>query len=96
MNTKTEFNNELLEFKKYVRVFYGMDSKLYPMNASDEEIDGACELYRYSCDTQDSVICWGDGDSLDRERVKDVLFAMGHDWKLKPRTLKNIHREWNI
>jgi hypothetical protein len=78
---------ELREFKKYVRAFYGMNSELYPMNANDFEIDTACMMYRICCDSEYTSVQWGDGDSMDRERVRDILFAMGYDWKVKNRNL---------
>lgn len=78
-----DLNKELREFKKYVRTFYGMDSDLYPMNATNAEIDKVCEVYRISCDSEFTFVQWGYGDSLDRERVRDILFAMGYDWKVK-------------
>ena len=82
-----KMNNELRRFRKYVKSFYGMDSVLYPMNATDAEIDRVCEVYRISCDSEYTAVQWGDGDSVDRERVRDILFAMGYDWKVKNRNL---------
>ena len=87
MKPKKEMDKELREFKKYTKAFYGMDSELYPMNATDAEIDRVCEVYRISCDSEYTAVQWGDGDSLDRERVRDILFAMGYDWKVKNRNL---------
>ena len=87
MKTKREMNNELREFRKYVKIFYGMDSVLYPMNATNEEIDKACEIYRISCDSEYTSVQWGYGDSLDRERVRDILFSLGYDWKVKNKNL---------
>jgi len=78
-----DLTNELREFKKYVRSFYGMNSELYPMNANNSEIDRVCEVYRISCDSEYTAVQWGYGDSIDRERVRDILFAMGYDWKVK-------------
>ena len=82
-----DLTKELREFKKYVRAFYGMDSDLYPMNANDLEIDKVCEVYRISCDSEYTAVQWGYGDSMDRERIRDILFAMGYDWKVKNRNL---------
>jgi hypothetical protein len=87
MKNKRSMNNEIREFRKYVKTFYGMDSELYPMNATDAEIDIVCEVYRISCDSEYTAVQWGYGDSLDRERVRDILFAMGYDWKVKNRNL---------
>ena len=81
---------ELREFKKYVRCFYGMDSELYPISATDAEIDAVCEVYRLSCDSEYTSFTWGDGDSIDRERVRDILFAIGYDWKVNNKNM-NIY-----
>jgi len=78
---------ELRTFRKYVKSFYGTDSELYPMNASAEQIYKVCEVYRISCDSEYTAVQWGDGDSVDRERVRDILFAMGYDWKVNNKNL---------
>ena len=78
---------ELRTFRKYVKSFYGADSELYPMNASIEQIDKVCDVYRISCDSEYTSVQWGDGDSVDRERVRDILFAMGYDWKTNNKNL---------
>ena len=87
---KRNYDIELREFRKYTKTFYAMDSRLYPMNACNEIIDKVCEVYRISCDSEYTAVQWGYGDSLDRERVRDILFSMGYDWKVKNRNL-NVH-----
>ena len=69
--------NNLTEFVEYVWSFYSPKSDLYPIkgltrldifdafNVYVERIEkGDLEYVHYS---------WGDGDSLDRERVRDII-----------------------
>jgi hypothetical protein len=53
---------------KYVLDFYGTGG-IYDMGATREEIITSTEIVyeKYGADA------WGDGDSLDRERVRDIL-----------------------
>lgn len=53
-------------FVNYVKGFYYGADSLYPKSWTLEQIDEACALQRLS----DS---WGDGDSFDREMVRDYL-----------------------
>jgi len=67
--------------KKYVDSFYGVNDPLYPMiNAETKQplskidILAATEFYLAQCSDDRVTNCvWGDGDSLDRERVRDIL-----------------------
>ena len=80
--TSTKLNDMLTEFVDYVYSFYG-DKKeaLYPLfNVdTDKQVDktdilGAVYDYLHEINTRNSeVFTWGDGDSLDRERVRDIL-----------------------
>ena len=80
--TSTKLNDMLTEFVDYVYSFYG-DKKeaLYPLfNVdTDKQVDkvdilGATEKYLSMCSEPLLPNCtWGDGDSLDRERVRDIL-----------------------
>ena len=75
----------LTDFVKYVDSFYGVNDPLYPMinvetlsnHLSKIDILGAAtEFYLSTCVvmSQSQTNCtWGDGDSLDRERVRDIL-----------------------
>ena len=86
--TSTELNDMLTNFVNYVDSFYGVNDPLYPLvkdciPLSKVDILGATEKYLSLCayyEKQDKnwtsdykVMVWGDGDSLDRERVRDIL-----------------------
>ena len=83
MNTTDKVNAEILEFTDYVFSFYGSDDALYPMRHNDTnqlvtkyEIMLAIDLYLKECKRRknDQVpFTYGGGDSLDRERVRDIL-----------------------
>ncbi len=86
--SSTELNDMLTNFVEYVDSFYGVNDPLYPLvkdgkPLSKVDILGATEKYLSLCayyEKQDKnwtseykVMVWGDGDSLDRERVRDIL-----------------------
>ena len=79
--TSTELNDMLTNFVEYVDSFYGDNDPLYPMinnetkkPLSKVDILGATEKYLNQCsDDKLEYVTWGDGDSLDRERVRDIL-----------------------
>ena len=79
--TSTELNDMLTNFVNYVDSFYGVNDTLYPMMSretkqplSKVDILGATENYLSMCSDESNKLCtWGDGDSLDRERVRDIL-----------------------
>ena len=79
--SSTELNDMLTNFVKYVDSFYGQDDPLYPMinvetkqPLSKIDILAATEFYLAQCSDERVTNCtWGDGDSLDRERVRDIL-----------------------
>ena len=80
--SSTKLNDMLTEFVNYVYSFYG-DKKeaLYPLfNVdTDKQVDkvdilGAVYDYLHEITRRnDEYFTWGDGDSLDRERVRDIL-----------------------
>ena len=78
-NSSTELNDMLTEFVNYVDLFYGVNDPLYPLikdgqPLSKVDILGATEKYLSQCGDDNNELCtWGDGDSLDRERVRDIL-----------------------
>ena len=57
------------DFINYVFSFYG-DGGLYDQKRTKEQIAYAILVYLDACDDQ---MTWGDGDSLDRERVRDYM-----------------------
>ena len=79
--TSTELNDMLTNFVDYVDSFYGQNDPLYPiMNQETKQpltkydILRATENYLAKCSDENETLCtWGDGDSLDRERVRDIL-----------------------
>ena len=80
--SSTYLNDQLTDFVEYVYSFYG-DKKeaLYPLfNVdTDKQVDkvdilGAVYDYLHEITRRnDEYFTWGDGDSLDRERVRDIL-----------------------
>ena len=79
--SSTELNDMLTNFVDYVDSFYGVNDPLYPMmNVETKQpltkfdIYRATEYYLAQCSDDRVENCtWGDGDSLDRERVRDIL-----------------------
>ena len=75
----TELNDMLTNFVEYVDSFYGVNDPLYPLVKDGQplsklDIYGATERYLSLCADPKAELCtWGDGDSLDRERVRDIL-----------------------
>ena len=57
------------QFIDYVYSFYGKDG-LYDQKRTKEQIAFALLMYLDDCKDEMS---WGDGDSLDRERVRDYM-----------------------
>ena len=89
--TSTELNDMLTGFVDYVDSFYGLNDPIYPMTYKDTglpltkvDILGAIYDYLHEINTRNSeVFTWGDGDSLDRERVRDILvLKYGYDKNL--------------
>jgi len=72
---KHQYNiNQIDDFVDYVFSFYGADDALYQMNVTKDDITLATEDYLQAISDLDSdIFTWGDGDSLDRERVRDML-----------------------
>tara|TARA_S200000501_G_scaffold253837_1_gene237884 strand:+ start:544 stop:1212 length:669 start_codon:yes stop_codon:yes gene_type:complete len=72
--------NELEEFYSYVEEFYGTNDPMYPLTKEDgsglksQDIIAATLKY-LELITQLKLECftWGEGDSVDRERVRDIL-----------------------
>ena len=79
--SSTALNDMLTDFVKYVDSFYGVVDPLYPMMSKETghplntvDILSATENYLSMCSDYSNELCsWGDGDSLDRERVRDIL-----------------------
>jgi len=79
--SNTRLNDMLTEFVDYVDSFYGVNDPLYPMMSRETkqplnktDIYGATQNHLSMCsDDKVKNYTWGDGDSLDRERVRDIL-----------------------
>tara|TARA_Y100001973_G_scaffold37089_1_gene55886 strand:+ start:290 stop:595 length:306 start_codon:yes stop_codon:yes gene_type:complete len=69
------------EFVDYVDSFYGTNDPIYPMMSQETkqpltqtDIHRATTNYLVMCLDETNKLCtWGDGDSIDRERVRDIL-----------------------
>ena len=79
--SSTELNDMFTDFVNYVDSFYGQNDPLYPMMSQETkqpltklDIYRATENYLSMCSDKTNKYCeWGDGDSLERERVRDIL-----------------------
>ena len=69
------YMNNFNEFIEYVYSFYG-DGGLYDQKRTREQSAYATLDYLDGCN---DVITWGNGDSLDRERVRDTMNHMYGD-----------------
>ena len=70
--------NSLEEFADYVWSFYSPNSDLYPIKSlTIEDVFHAIEIYidrlELPQDVKYAHYAWGEGDSLDRERVRDII-----------------------
>ena len=80
--------NNLQEFIDYVWLFYGEHSEtIYPIKGlTKQDIFDAFKIYRKRIQEAESnnglwynvSYSWGGGDSLDRERVRDILIEDFH------------------
>jgi hypothetical protein len=66
-------NPELVHFRNYVLSFYAYDG-LYPIEGlSVDVVERAIMKYLEICSSTTHHETWGQGDSLDRERVRDLI-----------------------
>ena len=68
----------LFDFMEYVWAFYNPQSDLYPIKGLTKgDIFDAIFTYRdriiQAENDNNPYYSWGDGDSLDRERVRDII-----------------------
>ena len=68
------------EFIDYVYSFYGSYDAIYPLHhnltgqrLTKTDIKKAVKDYELFLDHPESTWTWGDGDSIDRERVRSIL-----------------------
>ena len=63
----------LSDFLAYVDSFYNEKNGLYPIKCmTNSMVIKATQKY---LETQSENYTWGDGDSLDRERVRDIILT---------------------
>ena len=67
--------NSLQEFVDYVWSFYSPQSELYPIKGlTKKDIFDAFNVYVNRIENDNNeYYTWGYGDSLDRERVRDII-----------------------
>jgi hypothetical protein len=66
-------NPDLVRFRNYVLSFYAYDG-LYPVEGlSVSVVERAIMQYLEICSSTIRHETWGQGDSLDRERVRDLI-----------------------
>ena len=70
------FPENLNEFRSYVHSFYGKDG-IYDLGCGVPDIEQAILVYCARVVASNGEMTWGDGDSLDRERVRFILEEMG-------------------
>jgi len=72
---------EKSNFISYVDSFYNAKSGIYPIKGMTlKMIINAVNKYMNSCDEN---ITWGGGDSLDRERVRDIILEVNNlEWSV--------------
>ena len=77
MTNKNPSKKELDEFFEYVKSFYGhngvRENDFPPKGASDEKIKGSINVYMTR--VKYDGVKWGGGDSIDRERVKEIMIT---------------------
>ena len=68
-----KITNTLVDFLAYVDSFYNEKNGIYPIKGlTNSMIIKATQKY---INSQSENYTWGDGDSLDRERVRDIILA---------------------
>lgn len=73
MKTSEIEPNELQRFIEYVELFYNEESGIYPIKGlTSKMILDATQKYINSLNEK---YTWGDGDSVDRERVRDIILV---------------------
>ena len=80
--------NSLEEFIDYVWSFYGEhEDTLYPIvGLTKEDIRDAFYVYKHrllkAANKSNNTFTWGYGDSLDRERVRDIILELNPEMSL--------------
>ena len=76
----TILTSQRQEFIDYVYSFYGSNDAIYPLYSNvtgqkltKTDIKKAVKIYELFVNEPVSTWTWGDGDSIDRERVRSIL-----------------------
>jgi len=66
------------DFIEYVWSFYGTDDPVYPIQGLTKEMIVLATAIYLILDKDDSrpEMNWGDGDSIDREHVRDIILEI--------------------
>ena len=68
--------NVLCDFISYVDSFYNTETGLYPIKGmTNQMVITAVQKYITQLGERTDAASWGGGDSLDRERVRDIILA---------------------
>ena len=74
-NTET-IVNVLCDFIAYVDSFYNEKSGIYPIKGmTNQMVITAVQKYITQLGERTDAASWGGGDSLDRERVRDIILV---------------------
>ena len=68
-----KITNTLVDFLAYVDSFYNEKNGIYPIKGLTNDMIFTATLKYVSSQTKDYT--WGGGDSVDRERVRDIILA---------------------
>ena len=76
----TILTSQKQEFIDYVYSFYGSYDAIYPLHQmvtgqklTKTDIEKAIKVYELFLNEPESTWTWGDGDSIDRERIRSIL-----------------------
>ena len=72
-NSVETIADTLVDFLAYVDSFYNEKNGIYPIKGLTNDMIFTATLKYISSQTEDYT--WGGGDSLDRERVRDIILA---------------------
>ena len=74
VNQLIEASHQTEKFVDYIEDFYGKESGIYDLGATRADCKEACLIYLVALATNGEKLgTWGDGDTVDRERVRLVL-----------------------
>ena len=81
-NGQSTIEKQLYDFAYYIHNFYGVVDPLYPLVKETDgsalttsDIYSAIYFYLKKITASNGELVWGDGDSFDRECVRDILTA---------------------